>query len=112
MQLIKVYSNKQSFKTVNFNPNGLSFILAKQKLPGVKEKGKTYNGVGKSLLVRILHFCFGASSKDYELFCDKLESWEFYLDFRIGVEDFTIKRATESPDVIILNNESFVFYNT
>ena len=105
MQLIKVYSNKQSFKTVEFNPTGLSFILAKQKNPGESEKGKTYNGVGKSLLVRIIHFCLGAGIKDYKNFCEKLKAWEFYLDFRIGEKEYTVKRATVKPGKIFLNNE-------
>jgi uncharacterized protein YydD (DUF2326 family) len=77
MQLIKVYSNKESFRTVKFNKNGLSFIVAKQKDPGASEKGKTYNGVGKSLLVRIIHFCLGKTtflnkSALYSLFHKKL----------------------------------------
>ncbi len=82
MQLIKVYSNKKSFKTVNFNLTGPNFIIAKQKYPDSNEKGKTYNGVGKSLLVRIIHFCLGASIKDYTSFCEKLSGWEFKRGFR------------------------------
>lgn len=40
MQLIKVYSNKESFQTVKFNKNGLSFIVARQKEPGTSENEK------------------------------------------------------------------------
>ena len=64
MLLKKVYSNQASFRTVEFNTTGLSFVVAKQKNPGSSEQGKTYNGVGKSLLVRIIHFCLGASDHD------------------------------------------------
>ena len=84
MQLIKVYSNQASFKTVRFNRAGLNFVVAKQKNPGLSDKGKTYNGVGKSLLVRIIHFCLGAGKKEYKTFCKKLADWEFSLDFEIG----------------------------
>ena len=59
MQLKKLYANKSSFRTVEFNETGLSFIVAKQKNPDNKNNGKTYNGVGKSLLVKIIHFCMG-----------------------------------------------------
>ena len=105
MQLKKVYSNQKSFRTVNFNITGPNFIVAKQKKLGSSEKGKTYNGVGKSLLVRIIHFCLGAGIKDYKNFCEKLEDWEFFLDFRIGDQEYTSKRSTNEPRKIFLNDE-------
>lgn len=105
MQLLKVYSNKASFNEVVFNQTGLSFIVAKQKDPGVTEKGQTYNGVGKSLLVKIIHFCLGASANDYKTFCDKLPGWEFYLDFMIDNKTYTAKRTTDNPKKISLNDK-------
>ena len=105
MQLIKVYSNKTSFRTVKFNRTGLSFVVAKQKNPEASEKGKTYNGVGKSLLVRIIHFCLGASVKSYGIFCEKLFGWEFFVDFEIGRNKYTARRLTDEPKIIFLNNE-------
>jgi len=105
MQLKKVYSNQESFRTVNFKITGPNFIVAKQKILGSSEKGKTYNGVGKSLLVRIIHFCLGAGIKDYKNFCEKLEGWEFFLDFRIGDQEYTSKRSTNEARKIFLNDE-------
>jgi uncharacterized protein YydD (DUF2326 family) len=105
MQLIRVYSNKESFKTVKFNENGLNFIIARQKEPGASEKGKTYNGVGKSLLVRIIHFCLGAKVNAYKSFCDNLPGWEFYLDFSIDRKTYTAKRSTGNPKRIVLNGK-------
>ena len=105
MQLLKVYSNQASFRTVEFNKTGLSFIVAKQKNPGSSERGKTYNGVGKSLLVRIIHFCLGASIKSYKVFCEKLPEWEFSIDYEINNKKYTAKRATSNPGKITLNNE-------
>ena len=105
MQLLKVYSNKASFRTVEFNKTGLSFVVAKQKNPGSSERGKTYNGVGKSLLVRIINFCLGASTQSYKIFCDKLPEWEFSIDYEIDNKSYTAKRATSNPRKITLNNE-------
>jgi uncharacterized protein YydD (DUF2326 family) len=105
MLLIKVYSNQPSFRTVEFNKTGLSFVVAKQKYPGSSEKGKTYNGVGKSLLVRIIHFCFGASANDYKTFCEKLPEWEFFVDYEIDNKKYTAKRATNNPEKIALNDK-------
>lgn len=105
MLLRNVYSNRASFRTVEFNKTGLSFVVAKQKNPGSSEPGKTYNGVGKSLLVRIIHFCLGADAKNYKVFCEKLPEWEFFVDFEIDNEKYTAKRATNNPKKITLNKE-------
>lgn len=105
MRLISVRANQESFRTVNFNQYGLSFIVAKQKNPGSTEKGRTYNGVGKSLLVKIIHFCLGASRHDYRSFCEKLPGWEFSLDFCIGDDHYTSTRSIDNFSSIILNNE-------
>ncbi|MCP4109775.1 MAG: DUF2326 domain-containing protein [Desulfobacteraceae bacterium] len=105
MQLIKVYSDKTSFRTVEFNRTGLSFVVAEQKNPGASEKGKTYNGVGKSLLVRIIHFCLGANKRGYKTFCEKLTGWDFSVDFEIGCNKFTALRSTDDPEKILLNKE-------
>ncbi len=105
MQLIKLYSNQASFRTVQFNKTGLSLILAKQKEPEETKKGKTYNGVGKSLIVRIIHFCLGSGSKNYNDFHEKLIDWDFYLDFSINNKLYTTKRSTKYPNKINLNNE-------
>jgi uncharacterized protein YydD (DUF2326 family) len=105
MQLLKIYSNKSSFRTVDFNPTGPSFIVARQQDPTNKKKGRTYNGVGKSLLIRIIHFCLGAKTADYQVFCQKLEDWEFYLDFQIKGAFYTIKRTTKEPKILTINDE-------
>ncbi len=107
MQLLKVYSNKSSFRTVEFRLDRPNFIAAKQKNPGSNDDGKTYNGVGKTLLVRIIHFCLGASTGDYKVFCEKLHGWEFSLDFKIGNINYTAKRKTNEPQKILLNDEEF-----
>ena len=105
MHLLKVYSNKESFKTVEFNKTGLSFVVAKQKNPESSDLGKTYNGVGKSLLVRIIHFCLGAKTDNYKEFCKKLPGWEFFVDYEIDNKAYTAKRTTNNPAKIVLNNE-------
>ena len=106
MQLMKVYANMESFRTVNFIPNGLNFIVAKQKNPCINDDGKTYNGVGKSLLIRIINFCLGAKN-NYIGFCEKLAGWEFYLDFIVKGVEYTVKRSTNLPNKVLLNNEEY-----
>lgn len=98
MQLIRLSANHESFRTVNFNPSGLTLIVgAHSKL------GQTYNGVGKSLIVELLHFCLGASRN--EEFERKIPQWEFTLDFAIHGERHQISRNTTNQKVIYLDNK-------
>ncbi|MBU5344078.1 DUF2326 domain-containing protein [Caldifermentibacillus hisashii] len=108
MQLIKVSANQADFKTVHFNKSGLNFIVAKQKNVENKDTGNTYNGVGKSLLVSIVHFCLGSSKKNYKSFCRNLPDWEFSLEFIIGDTHYTATRSTNNPDRINLNGEKLI----
>lgn len=105
MQLIRLSANKNSFRTVEFNKTGLSFIVAKQKHPGESDRGKTYNGVGKSLLIVIIHFCLGADKKHYKTFSEKLPNWTFTLEFQIGGQIFSASRRTNETGNIVLNNK-------
>jgi len=109
MHLLKVYSNKESFKTVQFNRTGLSFVVAKQKNPESTDQGKSYNGVGKSLLVHIIHFCLGAKPDNYKEFCKKLPDWEFFVDYEIDNKLYTAKRTTNEPTKILFNNEEISY---
>lgn len=100
MRLIKLSSNKDSFHTVKFNRQGISLITA---LKRTAHKKKTYNSVGKSLMISIIHFCLGANyTNDFE---SKLHDWEFRLEFEINEETFIVKRNTSSPKDMYLNEE-------
>lgn len=107
MRLVKLSANKKTFKTVTFNPFGPSFIVAKQKNPGKSDEGKTYNGVGKSLLIRILHFCLGGSKDSYKSFCNKLPGWEFFLIILVNREEILIKRKTDEPNKIFIGEKEY-----
>jgi uncharacterized protein YydD (DUF2326 family) len=107
MRLVKLSANKKTFKTVTFNPSGLSFVVAKQKNPGISDEGKTYNGVGKSLLVRIIHFCLGGSKDSYKSFCSKLPGWEFNLIILVKKKEILIKRKTDEPNKIFIGEKEY-----
>lgn len=103
MILLKLSANKPSFKTIEFNESGVTFILGKKESPDSTNSKKTYNAVGKSLAIRLLHFCLG-SNKSAE-FEKKLPDWEFSLKFRINEEEFVAKRDTSNQSKIFLNDE-------
>ncbi len=65
--------------------------------------GKTYNGVGKSLIVALIHFCLG-SEKNKE-FKSKLPDWQFILHFDHDGKDYRVSRSTDNQDVVSLNGD-------
>jgi uncharacterized protein YydD (DUF2326 family) len=101
MRLIELRSNKKSFHTVTFNQNGITVIAA---IKETEDQKKTYNSVGKSLTIALIHFCLGSNSNKEFL---KLEDWIFTLDFKIGSEEFTSVRSTINQKEIELNGEKY-----
>jgi len=102
MRLIRLSSNVQSFHSIEFK-NGLNLIIGKQANPDDKSLDRTYNGVGKSLLIYILHFCLG--SNKISPFEEKIPNWEFTLEFLIDGEPYTSVRNTSKQSKIFLNGE-------
>lgn len=101
MQLLRLRANKDTFRTVEFNPTGLSIIRAIQVTKG---KRNTFNSVGKSLMISLIHFCLGSNpKKEFE----KLKDWEFYLDVKINNVEYTITRSTGNQNVIKLDEDIF-----
>ena len=105
LRLITLSANQPTFKTVQFNPSGITFILAKQKDPHSNDLRKTFNGVGKSLMVAIINFCLGSSTNT--AFAEKLPNWIFYLSIELNGICYTISRATEKQDTISVDGESY-----
>ena len=101
MKLLKLSANQESFHTVRFNESGVSLIVAKSITNQAKD---TYNSVGKSLTVALVHFCLGSNRND--AFEEKLPDWEFYLDFDINGVRHTTARATSAQDSIELDGET------
>lgn len=102
MRLIELTSNKSSFKTVKFNRTGLSLVIGSRKEQShAVDDGRSYNGVGKSLLIEIIHFCLGSSTN--ASFRQHLSGWDFTLRFEIGQTSYTASRSTDKQDKILLN---------
>ncbi len=101
MKLVRLFANKPSFHPVKFNPTGLTLILGKEA--GSGEKKKTYNGVGKSLIIRLVDFCLGC--KAIESFEKNLPGWEFSLTFEINGTEHTASRATLAQSAIVLDDK-------
>ena len=101
MYLIELSANKPSFQTVKFK-DGLNFIIG-GKSNEQKNNKSTYNGVGKSLMVRIIHFCLGCSKiKSFE---NSLNDWEFTLKFKIDNNYYSASRKCSNQNKIVLNGK-------
>lgn len=97
MKLISLTANKPTFHPIIFK-DGINIIVGKQLSPHNKNDGNTYNGVGKSLTLHLIHFCLGSNKIDS--FTTKLPGWEFTLKFSINGEEFFTTRSTDEQNKI------------
>ena len=103
VRLLELRANRPGFKTVTFNPKGLSLIVGSKSKPDDKDRKKTYNGVGKSLIVALIHFCLGSNKKaDLE---KKLPGWIFELDISVDDQKYTITREAVKQNQVFLNEK-------
>jgi uncharacterized protein YydD (DUF2326 family) len=65
------------------------------------------NGTGKSSLVEVIHFCFGAElTKLTTLRKAPLQSWEFFLEFAAGQREFAIRRSIKHHRRVLVRGVS------
>lgn len=102
MKLISLTANKETFHPVYFH-DGINIIVGKQVTPTNKNDGNTYNGVGKSLILHLIHFCLGA--RKISSFEEKIPDWEFTLNFIIDNKNYYCKRSTNKQTTIEFNGE-------
>jgi len=98
MRLTQLSANQQGFKTVKFRPTGATLIVGTQS-----REGQTYNGVGKSLIVQLIHFCLGSNKN--AAFEEKIPQWEFQLAFEIAGASHKVARNTSKQNVVILDDK-------
>ncbi|MDP1596912.1 MAG: DUF2326 domain-containing protein [Methylotenera sp.] len=67
-----------------------------------RSKQQTYNGVGKSLIIELIHFCLGSSPND--AFEKLLPGWEFTLTISHNDIEHIITRSTKSQKVVSIDD--------
>lgn len=90
------------FHTIKFK-DGLNFIVGRRENPAMKDLKETYNGLGKSLTIEIIHFCLGSNKID--AFKENLQGWIFTLEFTIKGEKYVVSRSCDEQNNVILNGE-------
>ena len=97
-------ANHPSFKHVEFMP-GLNVILAIRTETSTQKD--TRNGLGKSKLIEIIHFCLGANvSKGKGLSIEPLRNWEFTLDITLAGNRVKVTRAIANPNIFMIDGET------
>jgi len=99
--IYSIKCDKPSFKTVKFEP-GFNVILAERTKESTKKDSR--NGLGKSTLIEIIHFCLGGK-KGETLNKSQLENWSFTLELDIGDKIYLITRNTSNANKIIISGD-------
>lgn len=108
MKLSKLYCNKQGFKNIQFNLNGLNIIYA--DVVSTFEEKKNSHDLGKTKLAELIDFLFlkGIEQKRHFLFKIKDENgtsrfinYIFYLELQLNSGEFlTVRRSVENNSKI------------
>jgi uncharacterized protein YydD (DUF2326 family) len=100
-----IRSNIHTFKEVEFTP-GFNIILADTTVNSHQKDSR--NGLGKSTLIEIIHFCLGAKiAKGKGLGHEALDGWSFSLEVSINEEQYTIDRSVSgNSNTIYINGNT------
>ena len=98
-----VKCDKKGFKEVWFSP-GFNVVLAERTQKSTDQDSR--NGLGKTTLIEIIHFCLGAGTKANEgLRVPELHNWTFTLEITLRKKEYTISRNTEKFGFIKLEGD-------
>ena len=91
-----VRCDHSSFNTVHFK-QGFNIVLAdKTSQSSIKD---SRNGLGKSLLIQIIHFCLGASKTGSALFrkdvFQQIKDWTFTLELELEGKTISVSRQDD-----------------
>ena len=96
-----ITANQPSFRPVELTP-GLNVILA-DRTEGSSRRD-TRNGLGKSTLIEIIHFCLGAKMlAGRGLAIPALEKWAFTMEMSFGGDRITVTRALKAPNTVTVS---------
>lgn len=99
--LLSVRADRESFKKVTFS-TGFNVILAERTKESTKRDSR--NGLGKTSLIQIIHFCLGGKLSK-TLSNEKLADWTFTLDIEILEKKFAISRNTSDKRNVFIEGD-------
>jgi uncharacterized protein YydD (DUF2326 family) len=93
----RIYANDSRFKAVEFK-QGLNVVLADRQQDSGKKDSR--NGIGKTTLINILHFCLGSNLNRKLLPVDEIKDWVFFLDLEICGKKVTACRSIKNAGIV------------
>tara|TARA_R110001599_G_scaffold67867_4_gene191403 strand:+ start:30539 stop:32323 length:1785 start_codon:yes stop_codon:yes gene_type:complete len=104
--ITRIYANDKRFKPVKFE-KGLNVILADRKQDSNEKDSR--NGIGKTTLINILHFCLGSDLNRKILPVDEIEGWIFFLDMELCGNEITACRNIDNAGIIGIKGDTTGF---
>lgn len=99
----RIYANDKKFKEVEFK-RGLNVILAdRQKESDDKD---SRNGVGKTTLINVIHYCLGADLSKKNLPVDEIKDWIFYCDLVLCGVPIVAARAISNASIVEISGDT------
>ena len=99
--IYSIKSNQPSFKKIEFKP-GFNVILAERTKESTKKDSR--NGLGKSTLIEVIHFCLGAS-KGETLSKKEMEGWSFTVDLDLAGKKYSVTRRISEQNKIVIEGD-------
>lgn len=94
----EIRANQASFRPVRLT-SGLNVILAERTEQSSRKD--TRNGLGKTTLIEIIHFCLGAKVQSgHGLATPDLAEWAFTMEISLGAQRITVTRALAEPSTV------------
>ena len=102
--IYEITANQPSFRPVRLTP-GLNVILADRTEESSRKD--TRNGLGKSTLIEIIHFCLGAKVLSGRgLAIQALAEWAFTMEISLGGERIAVTRALAARNIVTVSGLS------
>jgi uncharacterized protein YydD (DUF2326 family) len=99
MKLLKLSSSSPTFRSVIFEPQGLTLILGDGAHRIDHQEGDS-NGVGKTLALKLVHHCLGAQ-KPPKVIASDTPNWIFNLDIEVGKSHHRITRSGDGKTIAL-----------
>lgn len=97
----RIGSDLSSFKTLTFKP-GLNILLT-DKSEGANDR-QSRNGAGKTSLIELVHFLFGADVRRESIFrSEALAPWTFDVAVDIAGDTVSVARSGTKPSRVFVN---------